>query len=83
MGQNARMGLPEHIDELFFYKAPEKTREKLYAVVNAVNGGYDAQVVDKNGVVYLSMKGYRTAELPGGIDTQLLEPVRAAMQQAE
>jgi hypothetical protein len=32
-----------------------------------VNGGFDAQVVDESGTVYVKLVGYRTAQLPGSV----------------
>ena len=71
------MGLPMHIDQLSYYKKPVNKNTRLYAAVSQENGSYKAEVVDKKGEVYLSLKGYSTAEFISEIDEQLLAPLKA------
>jgi hypothetical protein len=42
--------------------------------------GVDAEVVDSTGRVRVRLEGYRTIELPGGVDEDALAPIRAAME---
>jgi hypothetical protein len=76
MGSKGSMGLPMHMDALNIYKKPSG-KKRLFAVVNQVNGNYDASVVDSSGVVYLDLKGYSTSEFMTDIDKKLLEPLKA------
>ena len=43
------------------------------------DGGADAEVVDAGGRVRVRLEGYRTIELPGGMDGDALAPLRDAM----
>ena len=53
---------------------------ELFAVVHPQGGdGVDAEVVDASGRVRLRLEGYRTTALPGGLDPDTLDPIRAAM----
>jgi hypothetical protein len=53
----------------------------LFAVVtpNASQKSFDAQVVDAAGNVYITLHGYRTVQLPDGIENQLRMPLQIAM----
>ncbi|MBT8221234.1 MAG: SDR family NAD(P)-dependent oxidoreductase, partial [Bacteroidia bacterium] len=79
MGTEKYMGLPEHIESLQIYQHPKSSRARLYAVVDQRDGSYDADIVDSKGEVYLSLKGYKTAEFITEIDKKLLEPLAVAM----
>lgn len=41
--------------------------------------GFGGQVVDEAGVVLLEVSGYRTVELPGGVDVDRRTPLAEAM----
>ena len=61
---------------------PARTRPAaLWAVVSPRDDGdgVDAEVVDERGRVRVRLEGYRTIELPGGVDADALAPIRAAM----
>jgi acyl transferase domain-containing protein/acyl carrier protein/NAD(P)-dependent dehydrogenase (short-subunit alcohol dehydrogenase family) len=49
------------------HQAEEANGKRLYALVRAINGGetYDAQVVDEDGRVFVTLKGYMTVAMPG------------------
>jgi hypothetical protein len=52
----------------------------VYAVaVATADGGFDGRVVDAEGCELLRVEGYRTVELPGGVDPDTLGPLAAAM----
>jgi acyl carrier protein/NAD(P)-dependent dehydrogenase (short-subunit alcohol dehydrogenase family) len=78
MAGRATMGLPHHIDEVEFLKQPtEKSKERYYAAVSTgAEGTYNARVVDDEGNVYLTLRGYRTMQLPGLIEDTLLQPLK-------
>ncbi len=76
MAAHGRMGLPWKVQQVSTHSAPEPNGSTLYAVVtpHPDNGSFDAEVVDANGMQYLSLEGYSTVELPGSVDA---EPLRA------
>ncbi len=64
------MALPMAIRSVTTYRQPEEANgEQLFAIVKAVDGGtgFDAQVVDESGNVYVQLDGYRTVPLPGSV----------------
>ena len=70
MQVNGRMALPLAIDSVTVYRQMEEAGDRrLYAIVEAVDGGeaYNAEVVDDEGNVYVSLDGYRTVALPGSV----------------
>jgi len=81
MGTKGRLALPQHIDHVALLRRPETADGPLYAVVVSSPDarGFDADVVDTSGVVYVTMRGYRTVELPTPVDEAVLEPVRRAI----
>jgi NADP-dependent 3-hydroxy acid dehydrogenase YdfG/acyl carrier protein len=81
MAGSATMGLPHHIDEVEFLKHPrEKSEDRYYATVSTgAEGSYDACVVDDEGNVYLTLRGYRTMQMPGSIESALLQPLKDKM----
>jgi hypothetical protein len=81
MARKGRMALPQHIDRVTTLRRPENAVGALRAVVVARpdDGGFDAQVVDAAGNVYVTMQGYRTVELPSAVDEDRLAPLRQAM----
>jgi NAD(P)-dependent dehydrogenase (short-subunit alcohol dehydrogenase family) len=81
MGTTGRMALPQHIDRVTTLRRPENAVGALHAVVVAHpdDGGFDAQVVDTAGNVYVTMQGYHTIELPSVVDEDRLAPLRQAM----
>ena len=78
LGQTGRMGLPTHVDRVLRY-AGASDPGPLWAVVTPRDGGADAEVVDADGRVRVRLEGYRTIELPGGLDADALAPIRNAM----
>jgi hypothetical protein len=74
--------LPQHVDRVCLLGGdPELAEGPLYAVVtpNPRAGNFDAEIVDSKGNCYLQLHGYRTIEVPGGIDAGRLRPLQAAM----
>jgi hypothetical protein len=63
------MALPLAIGSVTAYKQEHEADGRLYAIVEAVNGGdeFNAQVVDESGQVYVTLTGYRTVALPGKV----------------
>jgi acyl transferase domain-containing protein/acyl carrier protein/NAD(P)-dependent dehydrogenase (short-subunit alcohol dehydrogenase family) len=79
MGAEGRMGLPLHIDQVSVCRAPDRAEGRLYAVVTAKQGRFDAEVVDAKGNRYVQMTGYRTVALPDAVESELLKPLQAVM----
>jgi acyl transferase domain-containing protein/NAD(P)-dependent dehydrogenase (short-subunit alcohol dehydrogenase family) len=81
IGTTGRMGLPLHIDRVKMLRATEQAEGRLLAQVRpSEDGVYHATVADEAGNVYLRMSGYRTVELPVGLDAEALKPLSAAMK---
>ncbi len=80
LGTAGRMALPTRVARVVRYAGADAPGV-LWAVVSqrADGDGVDAEVVDETGSVRVRMEGYRTIELPGGIDADALAPIRAAM----
>ncbi len=79
LGTEGRMALPTHVDRVTRYAGADDPGH-LFAVVNHRPEGVDAEVVDEHGRVRIRLEGYRTIELPGGVDEAALAPIRAAME---
>ena len=75
-----RMGLPYRIDEVMIQLPDADAKKALYAVVRpGRDGAFDARIVDERGSVHLTLRGYRTMQLPDPIEATLLTPVQAAL----
>ena len=81
MGTQGRMRLPQHIDAISFFAAPELAQGPLYAVVvpHPASGTFDAEVVDSTGNKYLKLSGYRTVVLADSVSQEALKALQAAM----
>ena len=73
------MGLPSKIEEMHIYGHP-KEGERLFAAVKEKDGEYDFIVVDEDGKIYLEVEGYGTAEFMGGMDEELLKPLKEVVE---
>ena len=79
LGTAGRMALPTHVDRVQRFAGVDE-RGPLWAVVRPRDdGGVDAEVVGPDGRVRVRLEGYRTITLPGDVEPQALEPIRAAM----
>jgi hypothetical protein len=79
LGTSGRMALPLHVDRVRTLRHPNG--EPLFAVARHHNGqgSVDAWVVDAEGNTYVTLSGYRTVELPGGVAPEALSPLKKAM----
>jgi Polyketide synthase dehydratase len=77
--KESRMGLPQHVGRVCWWRAPESCDGQLYAVVTPRpdQASFDADVVDEAGNLYLQVSGYRTVALPDGVDGELLAALRS------
>jgi NAD(P)-dependent dehydrogenase (short-subunit alcohol dehydrogenase family) len=80
LGTAGRMALPTHVDRVTRFAGADEPG-RLWAVVTPRAGGdgADADVIDEAGRVRVRLEGYRTIELPGGVEPDALAPIRTAM----
>jgi hypothetical protein len=78
IGHHGRFGLPQHVDRVVLHSAGEPVG-RVEAVVETNDGGFDGRVVDEAGTVLVDVHGYRTVELPGGVDPERQAPLADAM----
>ncbi len=81
MGTSDRMGLPRHLDEVSWLRAPQSAKGHLYAVVtpDVDQGSFDAEVVDEAGNCYVRVGGYRTVAVPNGLDADSLKTLQSVV----
>ena len=80
IGRHGRFGLPEHVDRVVLHPADQPHgRVKAVPVEANDEGGFDGRVVDEDGSILVEVHGYRTVELPGGIDPERQALLAAAM----
>ncbi len=78
------MALPTRIDRVVPGTRASQTSGPLQAEITPTGeGGFDAAVADSDGTVVLRLKGYRTIQLPGSLDDDVLAPLRSGMGTAE
>jgi NAD(P)-dependent dehydrogenase (short-subunit alcohol dehydrogenase family) len=75
------LGLPQHIDRVEDMRPFDTSNGRVYALVSPRpdGGSVDAQVVDADGTVHVTLYGYRTVALPGSLDAEQLAPLQEAM----
>jgi polyketide synthase-like dehydratase family protein len=81
MGTNSRMGLPQHLHQVSWLRAPQSAEGRLYAVVtpHPEQGTFDAEVVDATGNCYVRLGGYSTVAMPDGLDAESLKALRSVV----
>jgi hypothetical protein len=79
LGTAGRMALPTQVDRVVRYAGADAPGPLWAVVTPRAAGGIDAEVVDEAGNVRVRLEGYRTIELPGGVDADALGPIRMAM----
>ncbi len=79
LGTHGKMALPLHVDRVSRLRPGNGGRLTAVARTREEDGAVDAYVVDDEGNLYVTLTGYRTIELPGGIDPERLAPLQAAM----
>ena len=81
MGAQKRMGLPLHVEQVSWLRAPKSAEGHLYALVtpNPEQGSFDAEVVDSSGNRYLILNGYRTVATGNGLDAEALQAMQAVI----
>jgi len=85
MGVQERMGLPQYIQRLLWYRMPDPADDPLYAIVtpDLKNGTFDADVVNAAGNCLFRISGYRTVAFPSAIDEEPLKALKAVMSLQE
>jgi NAD(P)-dependent dehydrogenase (short-subunit alcohol dehydrogenase family) len=79
IGRHGRFGLPQHVDRIVAHEALGSPRGRVQAVVEPGDAGFDGWVLDEAGTVLLEVHGYRTVELPGGVDPERQARLAEAM----
>ncbi len=78
------MALPTRIDRVVPGTRASETSGPLQAEITPTGeGGFDAAVADSDGTVVLRLEGYRTIQMPGSLDDDILAPLRSGMGTAE
>jgi acyl transferase domain-containing protein len=79
IGEAGHLALPAHLDLVSMPHRPMPEAE-LFAVAHpADDGGFDCEVLDREGDVVLRVNGYRTVGLDSPLPADLRQPIRAAM----
>jgi acyl transferase domain-containing protein/NADP-dependent 3-hydroxy acid dehydrogenase YdfG len=79
IGRHGRFGLPHHVDRIVLHEGLDTPRGRVEAVVHPGDASFDASVVDETGAVLVEVLGYRTVELPGGVDPERRTALADAM----
>jgi KR domain-containing protein/polyketide synthase-like dehydratase family protein/polyketide synthase family protein len=83
MATQGRMGLPLHIDQVRVWPMADQFRDQLFTVVTPIpEDGFDAQVVDAAGNLYMSVSGYRTVAVSKAIDAESLDALQSLISLA-
>jgi NAD(P)-dependent dehydrogenase (short-subunit alcohol dehydrogenase family) len=80
IARHGRFGLPRHVDRIVLHEALDAPQGRVEAIVEPRDAraagereaeiGFDGRVVDEAGTLLVEVHGYRTVELPGGIDPE-------------
>lgn len=81
LGVEGRMGLPQYVSRITFFRPADLAQGRLYAVVtpSVDKKSFTAEVLDEKGNCYLSLNGYQTVALPNFVDTKRLRSLQAAL----
>jgi hypothetical protein len=81
MGMTNRMGLPLHLSEVAWLRAPQSAEGRLYAAVtpHPEQGTFDAEVLDDAGNCFVRLGGYSTVALPNGLDEESLKAMQSVV----
>ena len=84
LGSKGVLALPHRVESVTAF-GPEPVDEPVFAVVrrDSDRDAFDADVVDRDGHLYLRLRGYRTVEVPGTFAQSLLTPLRLAVASDE
>jgi hypothetical protein len=80
IGHDDRFGLPHHVDRITLHSGLGSPRGRVTARISPDGNGFTGEVIDESGAVLLELSGYRTAELPGGVDPERRVPLAEAMR---
>ena len=81
LGVQGRMGLPQQVRQISFFRTPELAAGRLYAVVtpNVGQKSFAAEILDDKGNCHLSLEGYQTVALPDFVDLERLRSLQAIL----
>ena len=92
IGRTGKMGLPREVARVRRFGNGGPAQGRLQALVEPAGddtgetgggetgGTFRAWVVDEAGTVHVALEGYRTIELPGGVDTAGAKEFRSALR---
>jgi malonyl CoA-acyl carrier protein transacylase len=82
LGVDDRYGLPSRISRVQKLREASPGDQPFYSVVrhSEAGAGFDADVVDQSGEVYIRLTDYRTAEVPGAAASSRTGPIKAVFQ---
>jgi NAD(P)-dependent dehydrogenase (short-subunit alcohol dehydrogenase family) len=78
IGHAGQMALPAHVDLVSMPHRPVPEAE-LFAIARHADGGFDCEVLDREGDVVLRVNGYRTVGLDSPLPADLRQPFLDAM----
>ena len=80
LGLAERFGLPAGIGKVLRHAPVDPAKaDGLFAVVTQNGEGFDADVVDESGNVYLQLIGYQTVEIPGMVAAEDIKPIQSVI----
>ncbi len=79
IGTTGTMALPMHIDRVRIGGVEIGDDRPMHAIVQPVDGSFDAIVVDGDGNAVVAIEGYRTITMPGALPDDEVAPLREAM----
>jgi len=81
LGVQGRMGLPQYVGRVSFFRTPDLVVGRLYAVVtpDVCQKTFTAEVLDEKGNCYLSLNPYQTVALSDFVDAERLRNLQAIL----
>ena len=69
IAETGRLGLPFHVDRVEWFGTGSGNRQRFVALARHQGEGFDIDIAGRDGRVAVRLRGYRTAPLPGTVDT--------------
>ena len=81
LGVQGRMGLPQYVHQILFYRTPAPTDGRLYAIFTPGHAerGFDVDVADAKGNCILRLTGYETVALANAVNPHHLKTLQQIM----
>ncbi len=83
LGVQGRMGLPQYVHQILFYRRPAPADGRLYAILTPGHAqrGFDIDVADAKGNCVLRLTGYQTVALPNAVNPQHVKTLQQVMSE--